>query len=135
MASTPDIDSPRTPQPAAPASPETAPEAPRADEAPAAEAVAEAVAAPARPEQSRGLKACAWLGALAAAGGWLLIMWAPVPSVICSVAAVALSAFGLRRSSGLLRDMCITAIIAAGVLLLVYALFYGALAYFDSLLK
>ncbi len=96
---------------------------------PQAEAAAE------RPAQSPGLKACAWAGALAALAAWALMMWAPVPSIICCVASLALSILGLRRSSGLLRDMCITAIIAAGVLLLVFGIFYGALAYVDRLIS
>jgi len=77
-------------------------------------------------------KVCAWLGAMATLGAWLAMIFNGWTSFALAVGGLLLSAFGARSPRGLVRDMAITAIVAAGVLIVVFGIFFGALLYLDK---
>lgn len=75
-----------------------------------------------------------WLVAILAGvaltvAAWLALMFYPVASLWCAVAALALSVAGLRIGRGCLRDIGITSIVASGVLVLVHIIFTWGLDY------
>lgn len=76
-------------------------------------------------------KVCAWLGAIATLGAWLAMIFSGWTSFALAVGGLLLSAAGVRSPRGLVRDMAITAIVAAGVLIVVFGIFFGALLYLD----
>ncbi|MCH5220610.1 MAG: hypothetical protein J1F20_08580 [Muribaculaceae bacterium] len=76
-----------------------------------------------------GHRVAAIIGALLVLCGWLTMMVNEWLSLGCTLAGLVLSAIGLRVPPGGCRNLAITAIIAAAVLLLVFLLF-AALLYF-----
>lgn len=81
-----------------------------------------------------GLKVCAWLGAIVTLGAWLALIFSGTVSFCLAAVGIVLSSFGARCRRGLVRDMAITAIVASAVLILVFAIFFGALLYLDKTL-
>lgn len=79
-------------------------------------------------------KAASWVwtlmsvaGAVAAVGAWCVMMNSEKISFWCAVAALLLSCPGLKSGGRGWRNLSVTAIIASGVLLLVYGIFWGAI--------
>lgn len=68
------------------------------------------------------------IGFILVVAAWVLMMPLPAASMVCVVVGLIMSIIGVRIPAGPRRDFAITAIIAASVLILVYALFIGMLA-------
>ena len=55
--------------------------------------------------------------------GWLIMMFYPYISIGCDLVGLVCCIIGVRIPAGARRNLAITAIVAGGVLLIVYALF------------
>ncbi len=87
-----------------------------------------------QPSSKKGLKACAWAGAVCAFAAWVALIFNGNVSFILALGGVIISSFGARCPKGLVKDMAITAIVACAVLLLVFAIFFGVIYYLDKTL-
>ena len=67
------------------------------------------------------------LGTLLVLAGWLSMMLHPYVSLGCTIAGLIISIIGVRIPPGPRRDIATTSIVAASVLLLVFAIFATAL--------
>ncbi len=66
------------------------------------------------------------LGALLTIAAWVLLFWSGFGSFCTAGEALVVSLFGIR---GRLRNLAITSIVAASVLMLVFAIFEGLIFY------
>lgn len=78
-------------------------------------------------------KTCAWIGAFITLSAWIALIFNGEVSFFLALAGVIVSAFGVKSPRGLVRDMAITAVVASGVLLVVFAIFFGLLQYLDHI--
>lgn len=67
------------------------------------------------------------LGLLLVVAGWVSMMLHPFVSLACTVLGLVVSIIGVRIPPGPRRDFAITAIVAASVLLVVFAIFVTVL--------
>lgn len=74
-------------------------------------------------------KTCVTIGFLLVVAAWVLMMPKPFISMGCVVVGLILSIIGVRVPAGPRRDFATTAIVAGSVLVLVYALYIGLLAF------
>lgn len=63
------------------------------------------------------------VGLLLVIAGWVFMMFYPWVSIGCTLAGLIVSIIGVRIPPGPRRDIATTAIVAASVLLIVFALF------------
>lgn len=84
------------------------------------------------PKSNPLFKCLAWLGALTTLGAWLALIFNGSVSFWLAVVGLVLASVGAKSPRGLVRDMAITAIVASAVLLVVFAIFFGALYYLDK---
>lgn len=80
----------------------------------------------AQPASPRKGRVAAIAGALLALAAWVFMFWNGEISFFISIPAFIASIFGLRGS---LKNLAITALIASSVLMLVFAIFQGAIYY------
>lgn len=74
------------------------------------------------------------VGTILTVVAWLCLMFWPVVSVWCGVAALVLSVAGINVGRGCVRDIAITSVVASGVLVLVHIIFTWGLDYAVSTL-
>lgn len=74
-------------------------------------------------KHAEGRRRCVPIGAILVLAGWVLMMFYPKASLVCTVAGLVFSIIGVRIPPGPRRDIATTAIVAGGVLLVVFALF------------
>lgn len=67
------------------------------------------------------------IGVILVLAGWLTMMISPWISLPCAIIGLILSAIGVRIPAGPRRNFAITSIVAASVLVIVYALFISIL--------
>lgn len=67
------------------------------------------------------------IGAIFTVGAWCVMMGSEKVSFWCAVIGLVLSCLGVKCGHRGWRNLSITAIIAAAVLLLVYGIFWGAI--------
>ena len=65
-----------------------------------------------------------WFGAILALVAWIMLFWNGRTSFYVAVAALIASCIGLKSSR---KNLAVTAIIASSVLMLVFAMFEGAI--------
>ena len=81
-------------------------------------------------EQKAPSWAWTWIsaaGAFASVAAWCVMMSSEKVSFWCAVVALLLSCLGLKSDGRGWRNLSVTSIIASGVLLLVYGIFWGAI--------
>lgn len=69
----------------------------------------------------------AWMavfGTLFTIAAWILLPFVSMPSLVCAVVGVIVSALGIGSR---LRTLAITTLLASSVLCMVYAIFYGVI--------
>lgn len=66
-------------------------------------------------------------GAVASVAAWCVMMSSEKLSFWCAVVALVLACLGLKSAGRGWRNLSVTSIIASGVLLLVYGIFWGAI--------
>lgn len=74
------------------------------------------------------------VGTILTVVAWVCLMFWPVVSVWCGVAALVLSAAGIKAGRGCVRDIAITSVVASAVLVLVHIIFTWGLDYAVSTL-
>lgn len=79
------------------------------------------------PRRHVAFRICAVAGLLCAIAAWLLFYYEPEAAVATGGVGICASVAGLWSGRGCLRSLSVTGLVAAGVLVLVYAAFYWGL--------
>lgn len=74
-------------------------------------------------------KIAAIAGFLITLSAWIVLVSSDICSLTCGAVGLIVSCFGTKSSSRGWKDLAITSIVASAVLLLVFAIFWGAIIF------